>query len=693
MKKVLFCLLFPFMVFSQTVEVHTKSPDVAVKETNWPVEVTFYRSSGATDLTINYTITKNTANGSVLDTSSGTITFPNDDANINLFIGYVSGTGDDTYTVTVTSGAGYTIGSDSSDTFEAVEFEPTLAFPGAVGPGSYVSGGRGGTTLIVDRLAWDDSPGSLKWALEQTYPRTIVFEVSGHIVVPDSFYTVSGSQYGDLTIAGQTAPDGGIRIITQNKFGILNMENVIIRGVSFLYHTGSYQSLDVSGINGLVIDHCDFKYAENSVLLLATDNNNKYGQGNVTVMNSLFAESGSTGVLSGSASNVSSTRGHKSGRNGFYLNYFYNISHRFPNVLVRDVGHEIVNNVIYNWAARLSSFYLKPVNARHENNYYKHGPRTNAWTSGSWTTGNNHQVNSGVWSEGGTIYTNGNIYDGFVDDTYSSDNDASAIWAETFSVSVDPSLFITATVPDPMGHPVTMLTAAQAFDSVMVKVGNRVSLNADGSTTSIWSSMEQNYISDAQNATMTYGTTSAFRSPAGFTYPSSDYPETQNTRAASYDTDNDGMPDTWETATFGNLSRDGTGDFNSDGYTDLEEFLNLIDTGAATGTIAVTNLQWDNPNQTVNEGGFLDLSVTWTPSNATDQGFSLLSSNTSVVSNAGAIVGEGTATLTITADDTTNGTISDVMNVTVNAIQPQKVIRTRGGLIKINGSWVKIKSN
>jgi hypothetical protein len=39
------------------------------------------------------------------------------------------------------------------------------------------------------------------------------------------------------------------------------------------------------------------------------------------------------------------------------------------------------------------------------------------------------------------------------------------------------------------------------------------------------------------------------------------------------DTDGDGMDDTWEIANFGDLSRDGTGDFDGDGLTDLEEFL------------------------------------------------------------------------------------------------------------------------
>jgi hypothetical protein len=43
------------------------------------------------------------------------------------------------------------------------------------------------------------------------------------------------------------------------------------------------------------------------------------------------------------------------------------------------------------------------------------------------------------------------------------------------------------------------------------------------------------------------------------------------------DTDNDGMLDAWENEHFGNLSRDGTGDFDSDGLLDLDEYKNGTD--------------------------------------------------------------------------------------------------------------------
>jgi hypothetical protein len=56
------------------------------------------------------------------------------------------------------------------------------------------------------------------------------------------------------------------------------------------------------------------------------------------------------------------------------------------------------------------------------------------------------------------------------------------------------------------------------------------------------------------------------------------------------DTDADGLPDPWETANFGNLSRDGTGDFDSDGATDLAEYLAGTGPTNPNSILAITGL-------------------------------------------------------------------------------------------------------
>ena len=81
------------------------------------------------------------------------------------------------------------------------------AFPGAEGFGAYSKGGRGGTVWFVTNLE-DQGPGSLRWAVEQEGPRTVIFLVSGNIELEKQLEI----EHPYITIAGQTAPGDGICI-------------------------------------------------------------------------------------------------------------------------------------------------------------------------------------------------------------------------------------------------------------------------------------------------------------------------------------------------------------------------------------------------------------------------------------------------------------------------------------------------
>ena len=131
------------------------------------------------------------------------------------------------------------------------------AFPEAEGFGAWATGGRGGIVYEVTNLN-DDGPGSLREGVMMAGPRTIVFRVSGTIILESRLKL----DRPHITIAGQTAPGDGI-CLRDDQFYV-STYNVIIRHLRFrLGDEGGIQGDPAGGryCRNLIVDHCSMSWS------------------------------------------------------------------------------------------------------------------------------------------------------------------------------------------------------------------------------------------------------------------------------------------------------------------------------------------------------------------------------------------------------------------------------------------------
>ncbi|NRB17841.1 MAG: right-handed parallel beta-helix repeat-containing protein, partial [Rhodobacteraceae bacterium] len=220
-----------------------------------------------------------------------------------------------------------------------------LAFDGAQGFGAEADGGRSGEIVKVTTLA-DSGPGSLRWALEELDgPRIVVFEVSGQINLTDAIKV-----NGDVTVAGQTSPEG-ITVIGA-KLRIVESD-VIIRGLQFRPGDGegdepenrdgiSIGSSDQT-VENVIIDSNSFSWSIDELVTVW------YGSQNITISNNIMAEAlrnslhpkgdHSMGLLIGAGSSNVTIVGNLIAHN------------EFRNATAKDDSKQIefINNLVYNY--------------------------------------------------------------------------------------------------------------------------------------------------------------------------------------------------------------------------------------------------------------------------------------------------------------------------------------------------------
>ncbi len=215
-------------------------------------------------------------------------------------------------------------------------------FPGAEGGGAAAIGGRGGKIIEVTNLN-KYGPGSFKAACESSGPRTIVFRVGGiidmqgeRIVINDPF----------ITIAGQTAPGGGV-LLKACPFSI-KTHDVVIRFIRFRLGAGVVNLDNMSfsgGAHNIVIDHCSFSWGTDENIGLYAASGSPY---NITFSWNIIAEGllpHSCGVLTGSADKPEGMFNID-----FHHNLFISNGSRNPQITI--ASSRIINNIIYNWGQR-----------------------------------------------------------------------------------------------------------------------------------------------------------------------------------------------------------------------------------------------------------------------------------------------------------------------------------------------------
>lgn len=471
------------------------------------------------------------------------------------------------------------------------------AFPGAEGFGSDTRGAyelydRTGNASDLPSIIHvtntnDSGAGSLRTALAASGPRIIVFDTGG-IINATSGHMIINDPY--CTVAGQTAPGDGI-VMRGWPLLIKDTHDVIIRGMrsrpttTFGISRSQVDAFQIEGtwdgakIENIILDHCSGSWSGDEML------STWRGVKNITISNNLFykpsdADGHPYGVMIGPESE--------------YVSYHHNIlmhsSYRNPLIggTTSQTSYddaptniEVINNVSYNgrYYGAIDMFSdngdgggssLQYIAIRHE--FHKNGPDAEVQDDYRFMGRSDSQASGDDWvHDDSRIFLEGNLTQRRklqTDDQWlvcksSNCNFAARYdnWPFTASGITETEAYanfqylmgMDGDIPRVGAYPRDIVDTI-AIEELAPEVGGD-KLRGDGgamgpgpntqSTTSDWRNNRSRFPAYSSGATPT-------------------------------DTDQDGMPDSWENAKGSNPTNpsDAHGDSDNDGYTNIEEYIN-----------------------------------------------------------------------------------------------------------------------
>lgn len=514
------------------------------------------------------------------------------------------------------------------------------AFAGADGAAPYVTGGRGGLVYHVtklDKSYADDGPGTLRYGLSDSnfnvggvvQPRTIVFDVAGTFWL-GRFGAESGHDNGwdtnsrynlgsHITIAGQTAP-GPVTIMG----GLVKASgtNTILRNVTIAPGYGMrnfskpeegvqptpgdfpdsyvYDAIDITGTN-LMIDHVTTAYATDETISANELANN------VTIQYSNISQGQNYPQADAEASGVTYTghglgsllQGGSNAKFSIHHNLYAHQKGRLPRV-GSEVGtgafNDFRNNVFYNWLGTAGGGASgQPSFNNFVGNFYRAGSGGDNPVGGASTAITTANGGTGIFngsnSNGTRVYHSGNLKDTNKDgdandgvalansDFGSSNFQAGPVWSggvPTYNGVTDTATVAYNRVLDYMG------ANWWTRDAMIDTLDERIIHEVRTGTGKIKAWADDPFNPDPNEGVEWRAMLAKRADPVTGAAPYN--------RDADWDVDGDGMPGFWELAHgLDPSAADNNGDFDADGYTNLEEYINDVAAWPAPTTIVFSD--------------------------------------------------------------------------------------------------------